>query len=295
MTASATVRPFHGASADPRALFESELPRIEKVVQYVRLRHHMSSHEGDDFSSWVFLQLMENDFAILRKFQGRSSLRTYLTTVVQRLYLDYRIKEWGKWRPSARAKALGPTAVKLELLVNRRGLSRAEAVETLATQGIPGLSRSELEELAEATPERRRRRFESDEILERLPSEELQPDRALLERELENSRVNALSALRFAMKELDDEDRMILEMRYPGGLNVRQVAAVVGLDSKALYRRLDRIQKHLRELMEKVGVCAQDVESILAGAGRPLALVPDEGGDPLPSVRLRNQEHERTE
>ena len=38
---------------------------------------------------------------VLRKFEVRSSLRTYLTVVVNRMYIDGRVKQWGKWRPSA--------------------------------------------------------------------------------------------------------------------------------------------------------------------------------------------------
>jgi len=47
--------------------------------------------------------------ALLAKFEGRSSLRTFLTVVIQRLFLDHRISAWGKWRPSAEARRGGST------------------------------------------------------------------------------------------------------------------------------------------------------------------------------------------
>jgi RNA polymerase sigma factor for flagellar operon FliA len=44
----------------------------------------MPGVEADDFASHPKLKLIEDDYAILRKFQGRSSLRTYLTVVIER-------------------------------------------------------------------------------------------------------------------------------------------------------------------------------------------------------------------
>jgi RNA polymerase sigma factor for flagellar operon FliA len=66
------------------ALFVSQLAVIERVISFVSSRHHMPGVEADDFASHAKLKLIEDDYAILRKFQGRSSLRTYLTVVIER-------------------------------------------------------------------------------------------------------------------------------------------------------------------------------------------------------------------
>ena len=68
------------------------------------------------------LKLIDDDYQILRGFRERSSLRTYLSTVVERLFLDYRIRQWGKWRPSAQARRAGALAVRLEALLHRDGV-----------------------------------------------------------------------------------------------------------------------------------------------------------------------------
>jgi len=65
---------------------------------------------------------MADDSAILRQFQMRSSLRTYLTVVICRLFLDERIARFGKWRPSRKAVRVGSTAVLFERLTMRDGL-----------------------------------------------------------------------------------------------------------------------------------------------------------------------------
>ena len=42
------------------------------------------------------LKLIENDYAILAKFQGKAKLSTYLTTVIHNMFRDYRIQKWGR-------------------------------------------------------------------------------------------------------------------------------------------------------------------------------------------------------
>src|SRR5947208_3040379 len=46
----------------------------------------MSPDDVEDFASWVKLRLIDGDYAVIRKFQGRCSPATYLTVVIRRLY-----------------------------------------------------------------------------------------------------------------------------------------------------------------------------------------------------------------
>ena len=41
--------------------------------------------EAEEFGSEVKLRLVENDYEAFRRFQQRSTLRTYLTIVIQRI------------------------------------------------------------------------------------------------------------------------------------------------------------------------------------------------------------------
>jgi hypothetical protein len=45
------------------------------------------------------------------------------------IFLDYRNRLWGKWRPSAEAKRLGPTAILIERLVARDGWAVDQVIE----------------------------------------------------------------------------------------------------------------------------------------------------------------------
>jgi len=45
----------------------------------------LSAEDRDDLCAEVFLQIIKDDFAILRHFRGKSSLATYLTVVTRRI------------------------------------------------------------------------------------------------------------------------------------------------------------------------------------------------------------------
>jgi hypothetical protein len=107
---------------DYRSLLVDHLDLVERLIHYVAQRHHLPPAEIDDFASLVRYRLIERDFAILRKFEGRSAIATYLTTVIERIYLDFGNARWGKWRASAAARRLGDVAMRLEEQVVRDGV-----------------------------------------------------------------------------------------------------------------------------------------------------------------------------
>jgi len=73
----------------------------------------LSPEDADDFGSVVKLTLLEGHRASLRRFDRRSSLYTYLTVVIQRMFLDYRIRMWSQWRPPE-ARRAGAGAILLK-------------------------------------------------------------------------------------------------------------------------------------------------------------------------------------
>ena len=137
-------------------LYTQHADAIESVLAYTRRAQRLTPDAGDEFASWARLKLIENDCAILRKFQGLSSIRTFLVTVIQLLFLDWRISEWGKWRPTADARRLGPVAIELERLVLRDSIEFEQAAQTLVSKGI-ALSRDECDRVWSELPRRPRR------------------------------------------------------------------------------------------------------------------------------------------
>lgn len=59
--------------------------------------------------------------------------------------------------------------------------------------------------------------------------------------------VERLTYLRSLVRELDDEKRELLAMRFAGGLTSREIAAVVGKSEAAIKKQLTRIVRTLKE------------------------------------------------
>jgi RNA polymerase sigma factor (sigma-70 family) len=247
-------------------LFACEFPTIQRIVGFVASRHHLSSAERQDFGSYVTLKLLEDDYAILRKHQGRSSMRTYLSTVIARLFLDFRIAAWGKWRPSAAARRCGPIGVLFEQLTTRDGYSVEEAFELLRTNYRLELERRDIDELVARLPVRYRRRFESEDALTKIGAGRSPAEEALA-REAERLVGDRITdSLRGTLADLDPEDQLLLTMRFEDGCTVSEIAQVLRLDQKRLYRRLDHLLDVLRDSLERDGITADAVTDLLQRA-----------------------------
>jgi RNA polymerase sigma factor for flagellar operon FliA len=255
----------------PRELFEVNLELIEKVLRTVCRRNAFPTDESEEFGAWAKLRLIDDDYAVLRKFQGRSSLPTYLTVVIANLFRDYRIHRWGKWRPSAEAKRLGTVAVQLESLVSRDGRSVGEAIATLRTSfGVERPAR-ELEAMAARLPQRTKRRLEGDEALEWARAAEGGDDR-LVERELRATEREAEAALAGALAALDAAERLLLKLRFADGLAVVDIARMLGEPARPLYSRIERALAALRHALESGGLDATRVAGLVGWAGLDLTV-----------------------
>jgi RNA polymerase sigma factor (sigma-70 family) len=252
--------PGSSSSENPaEVLFLHELSTIERVLRFVTTRHRLPASEAEDFASHVKTRMVENGYAILKQFQGRSSLRTYLTVVIQRMYLDYRASGWGKWRPSAEAVREGPLAVLLEQLLWRDGYSFDQACQMIRTGHSDPATPEELERIAGALPARPRRRFESEMVLAERATTELSPFEAALAEERRRLANRVSTALKRLTSDADHQDRLILALRFEDGRTVADIAALLGLEPKPLYRRFERLLGRLRDGLQQEGISPADI------------------------------------
>ena len=249
--------------AQLEGLFVSSLADIERVSRFIARRHRLSPTESDDFCSEVSLAIIENNYAVLASFQGRSSLRTYLTTVIQRLFLDYRRKVWGKWRPSAEATRRGPLAQRLEILLYRDGMNFEEALETMRTNFSCEESREALAELAHLLPPRTSRRAmnEGGEEVTTVPAGDMASPEVQLEGVSTGLRLQSL--INDVMERLDPQDRIVLRMRFEDDVSVADIARTLHLDQKRLYRRIDDLLFGFRKSLEDRGLGWSEVVKMI--------------------------------
>lgn len=262
------------------SLYSEHADTIESVLAYTRRAHRLSADDGDEFSSWARLRLLEEDCAILRKFQGLSSFRTFLVTVIQRLFLDWRIREWGKWRPSAEARRLGPVAVELERLVLRDEIDFGQAAELLVSKGTVSTANECDEVWAKLRRRPARRRTGSDVLTDVSSAPAVDP---VAEQDRQQRLLEVRAALRKAMAALPPADLLIVKLRYEDQFTVARIAKVVDVEQKLLYRRFEQLWKQLRHSMAASGITDEDVRGLF-DAGAELGFGPISGnGEDGPS------------
>lgn len=231
---------------------------IEDAIAAVCRRRRLAPDEAEEFGSDARLHFIKDDYAVLRSFEGRSSIRTFLVAVISHLFLDWRNARWGKWRPSAEARRLGPLAVRLETLVVRDRVPFDQACETLRTNFGVSTTRAELEAMAARFPQRAKRSFMSDDMLETRPADHGDPSEGVARMAAEATAARARAALAESIMELESQDRLILEMRYTDGHRVQDIARMLNVEPKPLYRRIERMLAELRRGLERRGVAAAE-------------------------------------
>lgn len=240
---------------------------LERAIRTTCRKFRVSPVDAEDFAGELRLRLVKNDWAIFRQFQGRGSIEVYLLVVVTRALHDWRNTRWGKWRPSAEARKIGPWAVRLETLTVRDGHSQAEAREILRTNlGCP-LSPAVLDGISARLPARTRRTQVGADLLEQHIANTGAPD-DLMNREIASITADrASAALALAQQALPELDRLILRLRFDECLAVVEISRVLQLEQKPLYRRIARILNQLRQALEGAGLTGPVVASAMAEGG----------------------------
>jgi RNA polymerase sigma factor for flagellar operon FliA len=280
-------------------LFRSNLPLIDRVIARVCRQAGVRDADADDFSSAVKVALIEDGYTILRSWQRRSSLATYLTVVIQRLLSDERMRARGRWEPSAAARRGGPAAVLLETIVRRDGQSIEHALPLV--QAIdPALSRSDAESILAAVPERvpRPRPLPLNVADLSNVSAHDAADAPLMEKETERLSIETSRIVRSALASLPAEDRTIVRCHFGTGMSVADIARMLRLPQRPLYRRIESITGHLRRALiasgidtgtagSLIGSSVQALDFGLTSGKTELAPQSDQGGGPAESGAAR--------
>jgi RNA polymerase sigma factor for flagellar operon FliA len=241
----------------PRELLLANLPLIEQIVSLICRRKGMNPDEMEEFAASFKLRLIENDYAIIRAFQQRSSFATYIAAVIGRALLDHRNREWGKWRASAEAERLGDVAIRVERLLYRDERSPHEAFIVISAE-IPAMTPAEFDDIVARLPVRvKRRRVDFNEVF----FDPQQPDVAGAE--LAGCALVVSRVVCDYIDGLPEEDQLILRLRFDSEMNVSQIARALNLDQQFLYRRLYKHFAKLRTALEGAGVRGEDVADLI--------------------------------
>jgi RNA polymerase sigma factor (sigma-70 family) len=251
---------------DCASLFESNLALIDRVIAGVCRRARMFGPDAEDFASTVKLSLIENDYAVLRPFEGRSSFSTFLIVVVQRFLYDELTRRSGRWHPSREAERLGEAAVVLERIVRRENRSLDEALPIV--QAIdPTLTRARLAEIESRLPVRapRPRAVGLDDVEDQLA---VLDDQAV--DRLDRVSDRTARVVRDTLAAMTAEDRMIVRWHYGSSMTVTTIAALLRLPPRPLYRRLESLLDRLRKALHGAGIDGRDAVELIGRTAREM-------------------------
>jgi len=249
----------------PAETFEANLALIERVAGSVCRRAGIFGADAEDFVSGVRVALMENDYATLRLYEGRSSLGTFLTVVIQRFLIDERIRKGGRWRASREAERLGEAGIVLERIVRRERRTLEEALPIV--RGIdPSVTLERLAGMERRLPPRLGpvQLVELDASEEQLAAAGSADDRLL-------------AAQQQRLSGMPLEDRMIVRFHFGQSMTIADIAGLLRLPQRPLYRRLEALLQRFRAALAKAGVGSGDVRDLVGDVTRELDFALREG------------------
>jgi RNA polymerase sigma factor (sigma-70 family) len=238
----------------PRELFEANLDTIERVIAIVCRRGGLFGADAEDFASEARVALIDDDYAILAKYEGRSSLDTYLTVVIRRLLADTRTRAKGRWHASSEAQRLGPAAVLIETLIRRDGRTLDEALPHIHA-AHPGMTRDEVNAIVARLPERigRPRRVDLEAIEHVLAGGEPADARAIAG-DLGRMSDVVSNALTEQFQTFSAEDRLLIRLRFASDISIADISRMMRLPQRPLYRRIESLLGRLRGTLANAGI-----------------------------------------
>ena len=251
---------------DCAELFETNLPLIDRVIGAVCRREGVWGADAEDFASTVRLALIEDDYAILRGFEARSSLSTFLTIVVQRLLHDEWTRRHGRWHPSREAERLGEAAVVLEQLLRRDHRSIDEALPIVRNVDA-SITRAQLVELERRLPARtpRPRQVELEDADAFVATTDGADARAITH-DLERLSDRAGRVVRDAIGAMPLEDRSILRFHFGSSMSIADISRMLRLPQRPLYRRIEALLRALRAALVRDGISARDAADLIGSS-----------------------------
>ena len=253
-------------------LFLQHLPQIVQVAESACRRVGLLPQDTEDFVSQTKVKLIENDYAVLARYRGDSRLTTYLTTVIHNQLKDFCNSRWGKFRPSAAAKRLGPAALALERLLELEGHGLESAIELLRQNDRLGVSQQELRRIAAELPRRSQRQFFSIDMLAQQAAQgtESRADFRLQSRERSITAKQVEEVLNLALETLSAQDLLVLKMHFRSGCTFAEIAKALGLKQRSLYSRKEKCLTSLKAAFEARGLIWEQVREILGWQGHEI-------------------------
>lgn len=227
-------------------------------------------NETLELNNRVLDKLRENNFKILRKFQGKAKISTYITAVIARQAVDFLREKKGRKRTKERAAKHGQLGEVVYEKIIKAGQPVAHAYKEMQTEYGYGGSLQDIEVMLDKIKGSARPKG-----LETIPAGYQNPDSGEIivpdphdtpeQLAIESGRMEKIKeTVAHIVAGLSGEERLILRMRFPidedeKPKEIDQIAKLLGTSKKAVYHRITRILKKCRDLSVHSGVKGNDI------------------------------------
>jgi RNA polymerase sigma factor (sigma-70 family) len=242
-------------------------------------------NEALELSNQVLDTLKRDNYKVLREFKGNARLTTYITAIISRQAVDLIRKKRGRDREKERAKKFGDVGFVLYQQVIKDGYPLLDVFEELqANHGFSG-SMDELETIVQKIKGKGKQKnprvsllngsnsstngsavkngttigiYENEFVI---PDTQSDPEKIVMEDQRKRKMQEVIQDI---IAQLNGEERILLRMRFPSGEDetprtVAQVSNILGITQKAVYKRMTRLLKKCKELLDREGVTINDL------------------------------------
>jgi RNA polymerase sigma factor (sigma-70 family) len=232
-------------------------------------------NEALELSNQVLDTLQHNDYRVLRQFKGDAKLSTYITTIIARQAVDLVRKKLGRSREKERAQKFGKIGMMIYEKVILQGCSLEEIYLELKSSEDISQSLEELETITEKIKGKKisltfsngdNPMVKNGVIIDEdgdyiIPDKKNDPEELLIE---EQRKQKLGEVVKEIIAQLNGEERIILRMRFPANDEekpgkVEQIATVLGISEKAVYKRIARVLHKCKNLLDQKGVAVNDL------------------------------------
>lgn len=232
--------------------FNDNIETIYSTINFFCRNKQIIGEDKKDFSSQILIKVIDNDYKVLRSYNKKSKLTTYLLTVISNYYIDLKRKEIKRWRPSKKSKNKGPIAVKLDELINKKNYTLEEAHDTLTINHNYNVTLDELSKIAsEFKNSTRQIRKVSDTHLTTLTDNNPHTEEAIIKTE-DQKTVNDMIRVSVKIREnLPGEAKLILKMRFFDDYSISQIGRMLNIKRHAVDKILKDSLKEIKDSLIK--------------------------------------------
>ncbi|MGK5092477.1 sigma-70 family RNA polymerase sigma factor [Deltaproteobacteria bacterium TL4] len=247
----------------PVRFLERHFNDIEKVIKNIASRHHMNQEEVEEFTSEVHVKLVENDYAIIRSFNGKSAFKTYLFTIFGRFFVDFLRSRKGRWRPSRESLKIGPVAVKLEELVYKERHSYEEAYRILIINYQFQINIADFQKLVSTLKRTPPIRGEEQASVA-VSVDDADPEFVFTHSQFQSKMEKLYHLMGIMVQDIEkEEERFILKMRFESGYSITQIALLLGKNRSHINFLLNALLKRFRTEILSSGITLEDAKEVL--------------------------------